>query len=112
MIAAFCLWAVRFVLFVNKLWEIMCAAAGCLCVTQAIFRAAAAGSRESFRRRADSETEAGDEIVPGLCASKKPYASIPRLVRYFLTIRANLKVMASSNSRRSSPVSFLIFSRR
>lgn len=105
MIAAFCLWAVRFVLFVNKLWEIMC-------VTQAIFRAAAAGSRESFRRRADSETEAGDEIVPGLCASKKPYASIPRLVRYFLTIRANLKVMASSNSRRSSPVSFLIFSRR
>ena len=40
------------------------------------------------------------------------YASIPRLVRYFLTISATLKVMASSNSRRSRPVSFLIFSRR
>ena len=38
--------------------------------------------------------------------------SMPRLVRYFLTISATLKVMASSNSRRSSPVSFLIFSRR
>ena len=37
------------------------------------------------------------------------YASIPRLVRYFFTIRATLKVMASSNSRRSSPVCFLIF---
>ena len=40
------------------------------------------------------------------------YASMPRLVRYFLTIRATLKVMASSNSRRSRPVSFLIFSSR
>ena len=40
------------------------------------------------------------------------YASIPRLVRYFFTIRATLKVIASSNSRRSRPVSFLIFSRR
>ena len=40
------------------------------------------------------------------------YASMPRLVRYFLTIKATLKVMASSNSRRSRPVSFLIFSRR
>ena len=40
------------------------------------------------------------------------YASMPRLVRYFLTISATLKVMASSNSRRSRPVSFLIFSRR
>ena len=40
------------------------------------------------------------------------YASIPRLVRYFFTISATLKVMASSNSRRSNPVSFLIFSRR
>ena len=39
------------------------------------------------------------------------YASM-RLVRYFLTIKATLKVMASSNSRRSRPVSFLIFSRR
>ena len=39
-------------------------------------------------------------------------ASIPRLVRYFFTMRATLKVMASSNSRRSRPVSFLIFSRR
>jgi len=38
--------------------------------------------------------------------------SMPREVRYFLTIRATLKVMASSNSRRSSPVSFLIFSSR
>ena len=38
--------------------------------------------------------------------------SMPRLVRYFLTMRATLKVMASSNSRKSSPVSFLIFSRR
>ena len=38
--------------------------------------------------------------------------SIPREMRYFLTISATLKVMASSNSRRSSPVSFLIFSRR
>ena len=38
--------------------------------------------------------------------------SMPRLVRYFLTIRATLNVMASSNSRRSSPVSFLIFSSR
>ncbi len=42
----------------------------------------------------------------------KPYASMPRLVRYFLTINATLKVMASSNSRRSKPVSFLIFSNR
>ena len=40
------------------------------------------------------------------------YASMPRLVRYFFTMRATLKVMASSNSRRSRPVSFLIFSRR
>ena len=40
------------------------------------------------------------------------YASMPRLVRYFFTIKATLKVMASSNSRRSKPVSFLIFSRR
>ena len=40
------------------------------------------------------------------------YASILRLVRYFFTIRATLKVIASSNSRRSRPVSFLIFSRR
>src|SRR5699024_11894270 len=32
--------------------------------------------------------------------------------RYFLTIRATLKTMASSNSRRSRPVIFLIFSRR
>ena len=40
------------------------------------------------------------------------YASMPRLVRYFLTMRATLKVMASSNSRRSRPVSFLIFSSR
>ena len=38
--------------------------------------------------------------------------SMPRETRYFLTISATLKVMASSNSRRSSPVSFLIFSRR
>ena len=38
--------------------------------------------------------------------------SIPREVRYFLTISATLKVMASSNSRRSRPVSFLIFSSR
>lgn len=38
--------------------------------------------------------------------------SMPRLVRYFLTIRATLNVMASSNSRRSRPVSFLIFSSR
>ena len=37
---------------------------------------------------------------------------MPRLVRYFLTISATLKVMASSNSRRSRPVSFLIFSSR
>src|SRR5699024_2814577 len=34
------------------------------------------------------------------------------LDRYFLTIRATLKTMASSNSRRSRPVSFLIFSSR
>ena len=40
------------------------------------------------------------------------HASMPRLVRYFFTISATLKVMASSNSRRSSPVSFLIFSSR
>ena len=40
------------------------------------------------------------------------HESMPRLMRYFLTIRANLKVMASSNSRRSRPVSFLIFSSR
>ena len=40
------------------------------------------------------------------------YASLPRLVRYFFTIRATLKVMASSISRRSRPVSFLIFSSR
>jgi len=33
-------------------------------------------------------------------------------LRYFLTISATLKTMASSNSRRSRPVSFLIFSRR
>ena len=33
-------------------------------------------------------------------------------MRYFLTINATLKTMASSNSRRSSPVSLLIFSRR
>ena len=39
-------------------------------------------------------------------------ASMPRLVRYFFTISATLKVMASSNSRRSRPVSFLIFSSR
>ena len=32
--------------------------------------------------------------------------------RYFLTIRATLKMMAWSNSRRSRPVSFLIFSSR
>ena len=32
--------------------------------------------------------------------------------RYFLTISATLNTMASSNSRRSSPVIFLIFSRR
>ncbi len=32
--------------------------------------------------------------------------------RYFLTISATLKTMASSNSRRSSPVNFLIFSKR
>ena len=38
--------------------------------------------------------------------------SMPRLVRYFFTISATLKVMASSNSRRSRPVSFLIFSSR
>ena len=37
---------------------------------------------------------------------------MPLEIRYFLTISATLKVMASSNSRRSSPVSFLIFSRR
>ncbi len=41
-----------------------------------------------------------------------PYDSIPREIRYFFTIRATLKVMASSNSRRSRPVSFLIFSSR
>ena len=35
-----------------------------------------------------------------------------RETRYFLTISATLKMMASSNSRRSRPVSFLIFSRR
>ena len=49
----------------------------------------------------------------GACLS--PYSvqeSMPRLVRYFLTMRATLKVMASSNSRRSRPVSFLIFSSR
>ena len=34
------------------------------------------------------------------------------LDRYFLTIKATLKTIASSNSRRSRPVSFLIFSRR
>ena len=33
-------------------------------------------------------------------------------VRYFLTMSATFRVMALSNSRRSSPVSFLIFSRR
>ena len=38
--------------------------------------------------------------------------SIPLEMRYFLTMRATLKVMASSNSRKSKPVSFLIFSRR
>ena len=38
--------------------------------------------------------------------------SMPREMRYFLTMRATLKVMASSNSRRSRPVSFLIYSRR
>ena len=38
--------------------------------------------------------------------------SMPRETRYFLTIRATLKVMASSNSRRSRPVIFLIYSRR
>ena len=32
--------------------------------------------------------------------------------RYLRTIRATLKMMAWSNWRRSSPVSFLIFSRR
>ena len=37
---------------------------------------------------------------------------ISRLDRYFLTISATLKMMAWSNSRRSRPVSFLIFSRR
>ena len=35
-----------------------------------------------------------------------------RELRYFLTISATLKMMAWSNSRRSNPVSFLIFSRR
>ena len=35
-----------------------------------------------------------------------------REARYFLTISATLKIMAWSNSRRSRPVSFLIFSRR
>jgi len=40
------------------------------------------------------------------------YASMPREARYFLTISATLKVIASSNSRKSRPVSFLIFSRR
>ena len=34
------------------------------------------------------------------------------LDRYFFTISATLKTIASSNSRRSRPVSFLIFSRR
>ena len=37
---------------------------------------------------------------------------MPLDTRYFLTISATLKVMASSNSRRSNPVSFLIFSSR
>ena len=35
-----------------------------------------------------------------------------RETRYFLTMRATLKMIASSNSRRSRPVSFLIFSSR
>ena len=37
---------------------------------------------------------------------------LSRELRYFLTISATLNTMAWSNSRRSSPVSFLIFSSR
>ena len=40
------------------------------------------------------------------------YQRISRLDRYLRTISATLKTMAWSNSRRSRPVSFLIFSRR
>ena len=78
----------------------------------------AAGDEDRFPQRA-ALVPAGPKKAPAgepVGAKERMYEadqeSIPREVRYFLTIRATLNVMASSNSRRSSPVSFLIFSRR
>ena len=61
---------------------------------------ASIGFERPVRRRRGKARTAKYQYLAGL------------LDRYFFTISATLKTIASSNSRRSRPVSFLIFSRR
>ena len=72
-------------------------------------RGAHAGDRREHRTAGRGEGPCRQSR--SVCALSRQ-DSIPREMRYFLTISATLKVMASSNSRRSSPVNFLIFSSR
>ncbi len=78
------------------------------------FRAGAAHSRcpaRSFRRRLFEEKRAERVILRRRAWIAYQYLT-GSAIRYFLTISATLKTIASSNSRRSRPVRRLIFSRR